>query len=116
MLLLVTNQYRLRTISVTIIMLLWNYFITPYYMHVPREAVAEMLLPVFLPFNLIKAGINSAIAVLTYKPVVGVLRKARIVAPTQSNTKSKSKIGVSIVALFILATLIFCFLIMGDVI
>lgn len=106
----------LGTISVTIIMLLWNYFITPYYMHVPREAVAEMLLPVFLPFNLIKAGINSAIAVLTYKPVVGALRKARIVAPTQSNTKSKSKIGVSIVALFILATLIFCFLIMGEVI
>ena len=106
----------LGTISVTAIMLLWNYFITPYYMHVPREAVADMLLPVFLPFNLIKAGINSAITILTYKPVVGALRKAHIVAPTQGNTKSKSKIGITIVTLFILATLIFCLLIMGGVI
>ena len=104
------------TLSTTALMLLWNYFITPYYMHVPREAVAEMLLPVFLPFNLIKAGINSAIAILTYKPIVGALRKARIVAPTQNGVKSKSRLGISVVALFVLATLVFCFLIMGKVI
>ena len=102
--------------SVTALMLLWNYFITPYYMHVPREAVADMLLPVFLPFNLIKAGINSAITILTYKPVVGALRRAHIVAPTQGNTRAKSRLGIIVVTFFILATLIFCFLIMGGVI
>ena len=30
-------------------MLLWNYLITPLYMGYPREAVAELLLPAFLP-------------------------------------------------------------------
>ena len=38
------------------VMLLWNYFITPLYMGYPREAVAELLLPAFLPFNLLKAA------------------------------------------------------------
>lgn len=36
------------------VMLLWNYLVTPLYMGYSREVVAEMLLPVFLPFNLLK--------------------------------------------------------------
>ena len=35
------------------VMMLWNYFLTPLYMGYPREAVAELLLPAFLPFNLL---------------------------------------------------------------
>ena len=46
-------------VCMTGIMLLWNYFITPIYMGYPREAVAALLIPVFLPFNLIKAGLNA---------------------------------------------------------
>ena len=42
-----------------LVMLLWNYLITPVYMGYPREAVAELLIPAFLPFNLIKGGLNS---------------------------------------------------------
>lgn len=34
------------------VMMLWNYFLTPLYMGYPREAVAALLLPAFLPFNL----------------------------------------------------------------
>ena len=56
-------------------MLLWNYFVTPFYMHVPQEAVAGMLLPVFLPFNLLKSVANSILVVLIYKPMVKALRK-----------------------------------------
>lgn len=58
------------------VMLLWNYLITPIYMGYPREAVAELLLPAFLPFNLLKGGLNAAITMLLYKPVVTALRKA----------------------------------------
>lgn len=43
------------------VMLLWNYLITPLYMGYPREAVVKLLLPVFLPFNLLKAGLNASI-------------------------------------------------------
>jgi riboflavin transporter FmnP len=56
-------------------MLLWNYIITPIYMGVPRQVVVNMLVPVFLPFNLIKTGINAAIAILLFKPVINALRK-----------------------------------------
>ena len=58
-----------------VMLLLWNYFITPLYMGTPREAVAAMLLPVFLPFNLIKAALNAAITMLIYKPISRALRR-----------------------------------------
>lgn len=52
-----------------VLMLLWNYLIAPLYMGVPREVVAGMLLPVFLPFNLAKGGLNAVITMFAYKPV-----------------------------------------------
>jgi len=50
-------------------MLLWNTLITPIYMGLPREEVVKLLLPAFLPFNLIKGGLNAAFTMLLYKPV-----------------------------------------------
>ena len=47
-------------VTMAVAMLLWNYIITPYYMGVPRETVAGMLLPVFLPFNLVKGPAQRA--------------------------------------------------------
>ena len=41
------------------VMLLWNYLITPIYMEVERPVVAAMLPTLFLPFNLVKGGLNS---------------------------------------------------------
>ena len=61
------------------LMLLWNYFITPLYMGYPREAVAAMLLPVFLPFNLIKSALNAALTMLIYKPVSRALKRSGLV-------------------------------------
>lgn len=69
----------------TIIMLLWNYLITPIYMGYPREAVAELLLPAFLPFNLLKGGLNTALTLLIYKPIVQALRKANLVEVPQDS-------------------------------
>lgn len=54
-------------------MLFWNYIITPYFMGVPREVVASMLLTVFLPFNLLKGGINSVIVLLCLRPVLAAV-------------------------------------------
>ena len=53
-----------------------NYFITPMFMGAPREAVAAMLIPVIIPFNLMKAGINAVITFLVYKRISGFLHKA----------------------------------------
>lgn len=63
-------------ITSIIVMLLWNYFVTPLYMGYSREAVVELLLPVFLPFNILKGGLNASITFLLYKPVITALRKS----------------------------------------
>lgn len=84
-------------------MILWNYLITPLYMGYPREAVAEMLLPVFLPFNLIKGSLNAGITVLLYKPVVTALRRAHLIE-AGSSKKAKVNVGVILVALFVIVT------------
>ncbi len=77
-----------------IVMLLWNYLITPIYQGVPREVVVGMLPTVFLPFNLVKGGLNMALILVLYKPVVTALRKARLVPESQPPQKAASGSGV----------------------
>ena len=57
-----------------LVMLAWNYFIAPIYMGYPREAVMELLISAFLPFNLIKGGLNAVITMILYKPVIAAFR------------------------------------------
>ena len=65
-------------IASTISMLLWNYIVTPMYMGIPREAVAKLLQPYFLPFNLGKNGINAAVCFLITAPVTYAVKKSKI--------------------------------------
>ena len=98
-------------------MVIWNYIITPLYMGVPREQVAGMLIPIFLPFNLIKGGINAALTMLLYKPVVGALRKAKLVEPSSGNSsKGKISLGFTFFALAVLVTFVLLFLVLTGVI
>ncbi|MDR2088830.1 MAG: ECF transporter S component [Clostridiales Family XIII bacterium] len=71
-------------LAMTAVMLLWNYIITPLYMTIPREQVAAMLIPVFLPFNLVKGSANASLSVLLYKRLVTALRRAQLIPPTRS--------------------------------
>lgn len=98
------------------VMLLWNYFITPIYMGYPREAVAAMLIPVFLPFNLIKGGINAAITVLIYKPVSTALKRANLIKTGSGAQKGKFAIGAYIVAVFVLVTCVLAVLALKGII
>lgn len=101
----------------TAVMLLWNYLITPIYMGYPREVVASYLLPAFLPFNLLKGGLNLAITMLIYKPVVKALRKAGLIAQSTGHGAVKSgKIGYTILACVILVTCIVLGLVLAGVI
>ena len=59
----------LGSIAMGLIMMPANHFITPYFSGWPVEAVDALLLPGILPFNLLKAGINSVITFLVYKTV-----------------------------------------------
>lgn len=46
-----------------------NLLITPFFMNAPVEAVKSMLLPVIIPFNLIKAGVNGLATFMIYAPL-----------------------------------------------
>ena len=88
-------------------MLLWNYLVTPFYMGVARQEVVALLLPAFLPFNLLKGGLNAAITLLLYKPVVNALRRAGLAPPSQaSQAKGKRNTGLFLVALLVLVSCI----------
>lgn len=94
-------------IAMVTVMLLWNYLLTPIYMKYPREAVVELLLPVFLPFNLLKGGLNAAFTFLLYKPIVTALRKSGLVAAGNNGEKAAQgkagkHIGLKIVALVVI--------------
>ena len=101
-------------VLVTIAMVLWNYLITPLYMGMDRATVAGMLLPVFVPFNLLKAGINMAITLILYKPIVRILRKAGLVEASTGGAgeQKKSKLGTWVLGIFLLITCIVCILVM----
>ena len=72
------------------VMVLWNYLITPLYMGTSRSDVAAMLLPIILPFNLLKGCLNAALTALLYRPAVQALRKARLVPASDSAPIKKS--------------------------
>src|SRR5699024_6500923 len=100
----------------TAVMLLWNYLITPIYMGYPREAVAELLLPAFLPFNLLKGGLNTVITLLIYKPIVTALRKAGFLETTSPHEAVRQRrTGIMLVCAVLLITLIFLMLVLRGI-
>ena len=62
-------------IVATAVMCVMNILVTPHYMGAPREAVMAMIVPVIIPFNLIKAGLNAVITFFVYKRISGFLHK-----------------------------------------
>ena len=99
------------------VMLLWNYLITPLYMtNFSRADVAALLPTLFLPFNLAKGGMNMAATLLLYPPVVGALRRAGVVPPSQSGQGKTLNAGFLLFALALLATFVTFALVLAGVI
>lgn len=93
-------------------MLLWNWLITPLYMGVERSAVEGMLVPMFLPFNLLKAGLNSAFTLCLYKPLVTALRRTGLMDDKPAGT---AKVGVYLFAGALLVSCVFLFLVLRGI-
>ena len=91
----------------TVLMLLWNYLITPLYMHTARADVAAMLV-------LLKGCLNATITVLLYKPVVQGLRHAHLLPPSKTPGRMpvKRRLAVWLGALAVLAVCIVLILIL----
>lgn len=94
------------TIAMCCVMLLWNWLITPMYMQVSRQAIEALLLPGFLPFNLLKAALNSILTMALYKPLTTALRKTGLL-PERPSAEQGSRVGMY---LFMGALLITCLL------
>ena len=92
------------TVLLTAVMLLWNYLITPIYMNAPREQVVGMLIPAFLPFNLIKGVLNTALTLVIYKPLVKALRSADLIPRPETSAKNGSYIGILLVSFIVIIT------------
>ncbi len=73
------------------VMLAWNYVLTPLYMGQSRADVAAMLIPAFLPFNLIKGTLNAGITALLYRPLVQGLRRAGLFPKSHSTGTMEKK-------------------------
>ena len=104
----------LGSVLMVIAMLLWNWLVSPLYMGVERAVIESMLLPIFLPFNLLKTGLNSALVLFLYKPVVTALRKAGLVeAPTKN--KGTSRLGIYLFAAVLLITCVLLILVIKGI-
>lgn len=113
-------------VTVTVTMLLWNYIITPLYLHatsmtafevsfIRNKVAVPMLLPIFLPFNFLKGLLNASIIMLIYKPLVSALRKANILPAAglrdEYTLKKESILTIVISVLFITASLLLMLLV-----
>ena len=104
----------LGVVLMTALMLAWNYIITPLYMNVPRSVVAGMLIPTFLPFNLMKGGLNAGITMLIYKPVTDALRRAGLLAPSVSGGGKRAfNLPATLTSLFVVVTCVVVFVLMS---
>jgi len=117
-------------LTVTPVMLLWNYIIMPIYwvmlagheglaanpdlLAESRARVAGMLVPTLLPFNMLKAALNATVTMLIYKPLLTALRKMRMLP--QDDEKGKMSIIVILASLFAVATTVLLTLVFMGVI
>lgn len=65
----------LGSLAMTAGMIGMNLLVTPIFLDVPLERVVKMLVPTIIPFNLIKAALNSVLAFLVLRPLEKLLRR-----------------------------------------
>lgn len=94
-------------LSLTVVMALWNLVVTPIYTGFPRAEVIK-LMPVIIPFNLIKGGVNAALIILLYKPIKSALAGAGLTEEVHTGKNATWNIikMVSFVVLLALIALI----------
>ena len=67
-----------------------NLIVTPFFLNIRIEDVVGMLLPIIIPFNLIKVAINTAVVFLIYKRLSSFLRKTLEPAPNDFSSETKA--------------------------
>ena len=65
----------LGTLAMTVVMIPLNLLFTGIFLGAGVETVGKMLIPAIIPFNLLKAAINSVIAFAVFTPISNILKK-----------------------------------------
>lgn len=63
------------TLAMALIMIPVNLVIQPRFYGIPIETVKSLLIPAIIPFNLLKAGLNSLLTFIVYKAVSKVVNR-----------------------------------------
>ncbi|MBQ8837113.1 MAG: ECF transporter S component [Clostridia bacterium] len=103
------------SLGMTAVMVVANLIFTPYYMGVSIQTVKDLIVPLFLPFNLVKGILNSALVMLLYKHVSLALKRTGYAGRTDTTTKlNKNTFIVAVIAIIIVAlSLAFIFVKLG---
>lgn len=94
----------LSVIGVTAVMMVANYFITPYYMGVSRSDVVALIPTLLLPFNLAKSVINSTATLILYKPVTNALKRMGVIKKSENPVHKYNKKSL---VLFVVSAIVF---------
>ena len=106
-------------VATAVTMLAFNYVFVPLYMgHITREMVVGMILPILLPFNIIKPALNAAAALILYKHVTKALKAARLIPADnpadknagETNPQNLTKWVMPFAALVIVVLIVIIFL------
>lgn len=65
----------LGVVTMTVVMCLCNLVLTPLYTGTAVKDVVAMLIPIIIPFNLLKGGINAALTYFLYRAVFRFLKE-----------------------------------------
>lgn len=64
--------------------ILGNLIVTPSWLGVPLEAVIAMIVPVLIPFNLLKGALNSVLTLIIYKSI------SNLITPKKDQKKGRA--------------------------
>jgi len=75
-------------VAMLAVMIPANLLITPLFTGMPVSAIREMILPLLLPFNAVKAVVNTGVVLLLYKPVTNALYRSGLTEkPVSAGTR-----------------------------
>lgn len=100
------------SVTMVTVMMCLNLFVTPYYMGVPRKMVVDLIPTLFLPFNIAKALLNSAFAMMLYKPVTVAMKRAGLLKGHGKMQINRSFVSIYVTAIVTLVVSVILFVIL----
>lgn len=73
----------LSVIAATVMAILGNLIVTPLYLGAPLSSVVSMIIPILLPFNLIKGTLNAVLTLIVYKSI------SNLITPKKKQVKGR---------------------------